>query len=141
MSNIKACLSSNTDDWKTPSELFNYFMKKGYRDLFEYKMNKNQFDILYRNEKLYINPPFSKLKLIPDYIEQLISLNNEIILLIPSRTDTIYFHKLLKFKPKIYFIKGRLHFNDSKLSAPFPTILMEFKNYLMTSYDVYKGVK
>ena len=46
------------------------------------------------------------------------------MLLIPARTDTVYFHKLLEFKPEIVFIKGRLRFNDSKLSAPFPSILV-----------------
>lgn len=60
--NIKACMSHKTDEWKTPTDLFNYFMNRGYRDLFSYKMQKNQFEILYENEKLYINPPFSRLK-------------------------------------------------------------------------------
>lgn len=55
----------------------------------------------------------------------------------PARTDTKYFHELLKLKPKIYFIKGRLHFNDSKESAPFPTILLHFNNYIKCEYLIF----
>ena len=61
---------------------------------------------------------------------------NKVALLIPSRTDTQYFHELIKLKPIIYFIKGRLHYNDSG-TAPFPTILMIF-NQNKESY--YYGI-
>ncbi len=51
-----------------------------------------------------------------------------IILLIPARTDTTWFHDIImKHNYKIKFIKGRLKFNDSKDSAPFPSMLVEFK--------------
>ena len=42
--------------------------------------------------------------------------------MIPSRTDTKYFHKLLKRGGIIVFIKGRLKFSN-KGSAPFPNII------------------
>lgn len=48
----------------------------------------------------------------------------EVIFLIPARTDTKYFHELLEYSPDIYFIKGRLHYNDSKNGAPFPSVLL-----------------
>lgn len=48
----------------------------------------------------------------------------EVLFLIPARTDTKYFHELLSYSPDIYFIKGRLHYNDSKTGAPFPSILL-----------------
>lgn len=136
---LKGCFSHNTDDWRTPKDLYNYFIKKnGFLDLFSYKMEENQFEILYKKSKLYINPPFSKLKDIPIYIYKLLEFENEIVLLMPARTDTKYFHELLKFNPKIYFIKGRLHFNDSKNTAPFPTILLHFNNYKFCEYSIFK---
>ena len=49
---------------------------------------------------------------------------NEVILLIPARTDTKYFRKLVDYGVNIYFITGRLHFNDSN-SAPFPSCYIE----------------
>ena len=48
-----------------------------------------------------------------------------IMFLIPSRTDTKYFHKLLELNPVIIFIKGRLKFNDTE-TAPFPSMVLYF---------------
>ena len=39
-----------------------------------------------------------------------------IVMLIPSRTDTRYFHEYIYNKAEIEFIKGRLHFSNSKNS-------------------------
>lgn len=50
-----------------------------------------------------------------------------IVMLIPARTDTSWFHEyVLPFARMIIPIKGRLKFNGSKLSAPFPNILVVF---------------
>ena len=46
------------------------------------------------------------------------------MLLIPSRTETKYFHLLMAHNAKLLFFKGRLHFNESKNSAPFPSVLV-----------------
>ena len=35
-------------------------------------------------------------------------------MLIPNRSDTQYYHELLELHPCLYFIKGRLKFNESK---------------------------
>ncbi len=58
-----------------------------------------------------------------------------VVLLIPARTDTRYFHDYIYKKCEIRFIKGRLKFGDSKNSAPFPSMLCIFKgaNYDYTS--------
>ena len=51
-----------------------------------------------------------------------------IVLLIPSRTDTQYFHKYIYRKAEIRFVKGRLRFTDEKGEAgdpaPFPSMLV-----------------
>ena len=52
----------------------------------------------------------------------------EVWLLMPSRTDTKYFKKLADFRCFIWFFTGRLHFNESKNSAPFPTMLVRLGN-------------
>lgn len=137
--NLDVCFSSNTDNWRTPSNLYNLFINNGYLDLFPFNCSYDQFHILYMFEKLYINPPFSRLKDLPSYIGNLITLKNRIFLLMPSRTDTIYFHELLQFNPKIYFLKGRLHFNDSVKSAPFPTIILEFNDFDHCEYCIWSN--
>lgn len=124
--NLEGCFSHNTDDWRTPSNIYNFFMDAGYRDLFPFKADFDQYQIFYDNEKLFINPPYSQLKRVASYVRDLYFRNNRIALLIPARTDTSYFHDLLRLNPAIFFIPGRLHFNDSVQGAPFPSIIMYF---------------
>lgn len=142
LKNIKACLSHNTDDWKTPSNIYDYFVKKhNYIDCFQYKADYDEFENDYFNEKLFINPPFSKLKQVSIWINKQVLKNKCLVaLLIPARTDTKYFHYLLGLKPTIYFIEGRLHYNDSIRCAPFPSILMIFQPVLdlRNRWDIIK---
>lgn len=53
-----------------------------------------------------------------------------IVLLIPARTDTIYFHKYIYNKAEIRFIQGRLKFIDesgkAREAAPFPSMVVVF---------------
>lgn len=48
-------------------------------------------------------------------------------MLIPARTDTIAFHEYIYGKAEIRFLRGRLRFNNSKNSAPFPSMIVIFK--------------
>ena len=129
--NIKACLSHNHDNWATPKKLYDLILKIGYIDTFPLNSNYNELENTYKNQKLFINPPFSKLKDVTEWLIKQFKNNNEILLLIPARTDTKYFHKLLELRPFIYFIKGRLHYNESK-SAPFPSLLLYFNPKKLT---------
>lgn len=51
-----------------------------------------------------------------------------VVMLIPARTDTTYFHDYIYQKPgvTIRFIKGRLKFGGCKNSAPFPSMVVVF---------------
>ena len=50
-------------------------------------------------------------------------------MLIPSRTDTRWFHEYVyqKSNVEIRFIKGRLKFGGAKNSAPFPSMILIFR--------------
>ena len=125
MANIKGCFSHKTDHWRTPSAMYNDFMQQGYIDPCPFHADFNGLERNFYHEKLFINPPYSKLAVWVDYaIRQFVGGGCKIVLLIPARTDTKCFHKLLEYNPEIVFIKGRLHFNDSKTGAPFPSILV-----------------
>lgn len=50
-----------------------------------------------------------------------------VVLLIPARTDTKYFHNYIYHKSEIRFIKGRLKFGNSKNPAPFPSMVVIYK--------------
>ena len=50
-----------------------------------------------------------------------------VVFLIPSRTDTKYWHNYVMKSDEIRFIKGRLCFDDSGKPAPFPSCVVVFK--------------
>ena len=60
-----------------------------------------------------------------------------IVLLIPARTDTAYFHDYIYGKAEIRFIRGRLRFTDDEGNAadpaPFPSMVVIYngKNSLL----------
>jgi len=49
------------------------------------------------------------------------------VCLIPSRTDTWWWHNYVMKADEIRFVKGRLHFND-RGPAPFPSAVVIFRN-------------
>ena len=53
-----------------------------------------------------------------------------VVLLIPARTDTTYFHDYIYGKAEIRFIRGRLRFTDEEgnayAPAPFPSMVVVY---------------
>lgn len=81
---------------------------------------------------LFINPPYSKLKSTKHrlgWIEKIYMSARtwqspiKIIVLLPVRTDTQWFHDYILKKGKIKYIRGRLTFEGSSNPAPFPSML------------------
>lgn len=52
--------------------------------------------------------------------------NATVVMLLPARTDTKWFHRYIYGRAEIRFIEGRLKFGDSKNSAPFPSMVVVF---------------
>lgn len=52
--------------------------------------------------------------------------DTKVVMLIPARTDTSYFHDYIYKKAEIRFIRGRLHYNEAKTGAPFPSMVVIF---------------
>lgn len=53
--------------------------------------------------------------------------NTLVVMLIPARTDTRYFHDYILHRSEIRFVSGRLKFGDGKNSAPFPSMVVIFR--------------
>lgn len=89
----------------------------------------------WRGETVFCNPPYSKIK---DWVkkcrEEGAKSKTIVVMLIPARTDTIYFHDYIwdleRNKPRqgveVRFLKGRLKFGGMKTPAPFPSMLVIF---------------
>lgn len=64
---------------------------------------------------------------IKEWVKKASESDTTVVMLLPARTDTIWFHKFIYEKAETRFLKGRLKFGDSKNSAPFPSMLVIFK--------------
>jgi hypothetical protein len=77
----------------------------------------------------FVNPPYGKeiTKWIQKGCEE--SLKGKIVVfLLPSRTDTRWWHDYIMKADEIRFIRGRLKFDDQKGSAPFPSAIAIFRH-------------
>ena len=76
----------------------------------------------------FVNPPYGRE--IPKWIkkgyEEYLK-GKTVVFLIPSRTDTRWWHDYCMKATEIRFIKGRLKFGNAKNSAPFPSAIVIFR--------------
>lgn len=77
---------------------------------------------------MFCNPPYGRE--IKDWVrkcyEESKKPNTVVVMLIPARTDTAYFHEYIYKRAEVRFIRGRLKFGDAKNSAPFPSMVVVF---------------
>ena len=78
--------------------------------------------------RLFVNPPYGRgidkwIK--KGYLESQ-KKNTRVVMLIPARPDTKYWHEYVMKASEVYFVKGRLKFGDSQNSAPFPSAVVIF---------------
>ena len=80
---------------------------------------------------VFCNPPYGREigKWVRKAYEEAKS-GTTVVLLIPARTDTAYFHEYIYGKAEIRFIRGRLHFTDEDGNAygaaPFPSMVVVY---------------
>ena len=76
----------------------------------------------------FVNPPYGRGidKWIAKGYKESLKENTKVVMLVPARTDTKYWHKYVMLASELYFVKGRLMFGDSQNSAPFPSAVVVF---------------
>jgi site-specific DNA-methyltransferase (adenine-specific) len=78
---------------------------------------------------VFCNPPYGRT--IGAWVEKAYNEaqkdNTLIVMLLPARTDTKWFHNYIYHKAEIRFIKGRLKFGGCKNAAPFPSMVVIFR--------------
>lgn len=137
----KGLFTSNTDQWATPIDYFEEINKEfnfnldPCADESNHKCEKyftRETDGLSQNwggYRVFCNPPYGRE--IGNWVRKAYETNKEagnlIVMLLPARTDTRWFHDYIYGKAEIRFIKGRLKFGGSKNSAPFPSMLVIYK--------------
>jgi phage N-6-adenine-methyltransferase len=75
----------------------------------------------------WMNPPYSDVKtwIAKAYAES--RKGATVVCLVPSRTDTAWFHDFVMPYAETRFVRGRLKFGGSRNSAPFPSMLAIFR--------------
>lgn len=154
MKGAETLFSSVNQGWGTPKSLFEELKKEfdikldactsGDNPLntpFFYSLDQDN-DGLKLNwiTWTFCNPPYGRRNGLTDWLDKAIFEQQKgikSILLLPSRTGTIWFHKYVYNKPNVEtrFLKGRLRFDSGKLeshydrnnSAPFDSMFVIFK--------------
>lgn len=137
--NNEVMFSSRADDWETPQWLFDQLNAE-----FGFTLDVCATPDNAKCERYYtkaedglaqdwsgvcwMNPPYGRE--IGRWIEKAYESSlggGTVVCLLPSRTDTKWWHDYCMKATDIRFIKGRLKFGGSKNSAPFPSVIVIFK--------------
>lgn len=137
----KVLFSSATDMWETPKDFFDELNRE-----FDFNLDPcavesnakcskfftpevNGLNQSWGGCRVFCNPPYGRQ--IYDWVRKCYNESKKpdtlVVMLIPARTDTRYFHDFIYHKAKeIRFIRGRLKFGGSKNAAPFPSMIVIF---------------
>jgi site-specific DNA-methyltransferase (adenine-specific) len=141
----KGLMSSNSVEWATPIEFFKKLNSEFHFELDPCATHENHKCPLYYTKEedglslawpkginIYVNPPYGRE--ISKWVKKCYDTwndngkSNTIVMLLPARTDTKWFHDYIYGKAtEIRFIKGRLKFNDCGVSAPFPSMVVVYE--------------
>ena len=132
--------SSTTDLWATPQDFFDELNEE-----FEFTLDpcatpdnakcakfftKEQDGLKqdWSGERVFCNPPYGRaigawVKKCHDEAQK----GTLVVMLIPARTDTSYFHDYIYGQAELRFIRGRLKFGNAEQGAPFPSMVVVFK--------------
>ena len=140
MINKELMFSSEDETWSTPQDFFNSLNNEFKFTLDPccsvetakcskfYTEKEDGLIQDWQGETVFCNPPYGKN--IKDWVKKCYFESKKplttVVMLIPARTDTSYFHDFIYNKSEIRFIRGRLKFGDSKNGAPFPSMVVIF---------------
>lgn len=139
--NTDLMFSSKTDMWFTPQEFFDKLDQEFNFTLDVCAIPENAKCERFFTPEMnslkqewtgvcWCNPPYGRE--LGKWVEKAYiasTYGTTVVMLIPARTDTQWFHKYIynKENVEIRFVKGRLKFGRQKNAAPFPSMVVIFK--------------
>ena len=144
--NTDVMFSSEKDDWETPQCFFDELNKEfdftldpcsddeNYKVAKHFTKEMDGLSLDWGGEIVFCNPPYGKE--IGKWVRKAhetwknawnYKYKTIIVMLLPARTDTKWFHEYIYNKAEIRFVKGRLKFGGCKNSAPFPSMIVIFR--------------
>lgn len=132
----ESLFSSKTDMWETPQELFDELDNEFHFDLDVCATSENaKCKVFYTKDEdglikpwygtCWCNPPYGRQ--IAKWVKKAAESDCTVVMLLPARTDTKWFHDYIYNRVEIRFLKGRLKFGKSKNAAPFPSMVVIFR--------------
>lgn len=129
--------SSKSDLWETPQAFFDELnLEFGFQTNVCALPENAKCEAFYTPEQdglsqewtgvCWCNPPYGRQ--IGKWVKKAAESDATVVMLLPARTDTKWFHDYILPNAEIRFIKGRLKFGGSKNSAPFPSMICIFRN-------------
>jgi site-specific DNA-methyltransferase (adenine-specific) len=139
--NTDVMFSSKTDLWATPQDFFDELDKEFSFTLDVCALPENaKCKAYYTPEvdglsqpwpgRVWCNPPYGReigKWVSKAYLSVFSGTADLVVLLLPARTDTRWFHDYIYQKAEIRFIKGRLKFSGARYNAPFPCMVVVFR--------------
>lgn len=117
--NKEVMFSSKTDSWGTPQWLFDELDAEFHFDLDVCAIPENaKCERYYTPEQdglaqewtgaCWCNPPYGRQ--IGKWVKKSSECGATVVMLVPARTDTKWFHDYIYGKSEVRFLRGRLHF-------------------------------
>lgn len=137
--NTDVMFSQKTDLWETPQDFFRALDSEYHFDTDVCALPENAKCRNYYTPEMdglnqdwigvcWCNPPYGRK--IGDWVRKAsesADTGATVVMLLPARTDTKWFHNFIYGKAEIRFIRGRLKFGGCRNSAPFPSMVVIFR--------------
>lgn len=137
--------SSQSGDWETPQAFFDKLNKGFGFTLDPCASAGNAKCALYYTEDddglqqdwgghhIFVNPPYGRR--MGAWVQKAYSEsrkhNTVVVMLIPARTDTKWWHDYVMKAKEVHLVRGRLKFGSSASAAPFPSAVVVFHSDTM----------
>ena len=136
----QALFSSESVEWSTPQDVFDKLNQEFHFELDAAATPENAKCARYYTKSqdglknpwggaVWCNPPYGREigKWVRKAYESAHESGGVVVMLLPARTDTKWFHSYILHRAEVRFIEGRLKFGTAKTSAPFPSMVVIFR--------------
>ena len=142
--------SSNSGDWETPQAFFDK-LDKGFDFTLDpcadaasakcsdyYTIEDDGLAQDWGGHRVFVNPPYGRK--IGEWVEKAHKEsqkhNTMVVMLLPARPDTKWWHDYVMKAKEVHFVRGRLKFGSSTSPAPFPSAVVVFHSNTMLKAPV-----
>ena len=143
--NLDVMYMSKSNEWTTPQDFYDELDKEFHFNLDPctdgtnakceryFTKEDDGLSQSWEGSRVFVNPPYGTeiSKWVAKSFYEGHKDNTLVVMLIPARTDTRYFHDYILNRSEIRFIRGRRKFGGGSNPAPFPSMVVIFRGAKM----------